>query len=89
MGSLKGSNLTNVKRQNESAIRDVIYRYGPISRSEIAQMLSLTPPTITTNIARMMEQGLVYECGRLGAEAGALGRRRVKIDFVADAAFFV
>ena len=48
MGSLKGSNLTNVKRQNESAIRDVIYRYGPISRSEIAQMLSLTPPTITT-----------------------------------------
>ena len=58
MGNIKGSNLTNVKKQNVSAIRDVIYRHGPISRSEIAHMLSLTPPTITTNIARMIEQGL-------------------------------
>lgn len=89
MGTLKGSNLTYVKKQNVSAIRDVIYRYAPISRSEIAQMLSLTPPTITTNIARMMDQGLVYECGTLDTEAKGLGRKRVKIDFVADAAFFV
>ena len=64
MGNIKGSNLTNVKKQNVSAIRDVIYRHGPISRSEIAHMLSLTPPTITTNIARMIEQGLVHEIGR-------------------------
>ena len=89
MGNRKGSNLTDVKKQNVSAIRDVIYRHGPISRSEIARMLSLTPPTITTNIARMMEQGLVHECGILEPETKEVGRRRVKIDFVEDAAFFV
>ena len=89
MGNIKGSNLTNVKKQNVSAIRDVIYRHGPISRSEIAHMLSLTPPTITTNIARMIEQGLVHECGALEPETREVGRRRVKIDFVEDAAFFV
>lgn len=90
MGTMKGNNLTKVKKQNESLIKEVIYKYGPISRIEIAEMLSLTPPTITTNITNMMEQGLVYECSASEPEDGhALGRRPVKLNFAEDALFVV
>lgn len=85
----RGANLPRVKKQNESLIKEVIYKYGPISRIEISEMLSLTPPTITTNISAMVEQGLVRECIAVESEeAHSLGRRPVKLNFVEDA-FFV
>lgn len=89
MGTKKGNNLVKVKKQNESLIRETIYKYGPISRIEIAQMLALTPPTITTNITAMMEQGLLYECAAEEEELHSLGRRPVKLDFIADSRYVV
>ena len=58
MGRLHGNNLTNVKKHNEILIKEVVYKYAPISRSEIADMLSLTPPTITTNITELNGEGV-------------------------------
>lgn len=89
MGTMKGNNLTKVKKQNESLIKEVLYKYAPISRSEIAEMLALTPPTITTNIASMVERGLVYECSDAEEDGHGLGRRPVKINFVEDACYFI
>ena len=40
----RGTNLPRVKKQNEALIKEIIYKYGPISRGKIAEMLSLTPP---------------------------------------------
>ena len=86
---MKGNNLVKVKKQNETLIKEAIYRYGPISRLEIAEMLSLTPPTITTNISAMIEKGIVYECSGLSEETHALGRPPVKLDFVEDVYFVI
>lgn len=90
MGRLHGNNLTNVKKQNEALIREVVYKYAPISRSEIADMLSLTPPTITTNIAEMIEQGLIEErANQESEETHGIGRRPVKLDFIENAVYVV
>ena len=86
---MKGNNLVKVKRQNETLIKDVIYRYGPISRLEISEILSLTPPTITTNISAMIERGIVYECVGLEDETHTLGRPPIKLDFVEDIFFVI
>lgn len=90
MAKIAGSNLTKVKRQNMRYIKEIIYRYGPISRSRIAEMLTLTPPTITTNVAELISAGLVREVS-LDAEreTGALGRKPAPLDFVPNTLFFL
>lgn len=85
-----GNNSERIKAQNTASIKEIIYKCGPISRSAIAQMLQLTPPTITNNVANLIQQGLVYECESSAVEKGSqtthtLGRRRVLVDFVPDA----
>ena len=45
MSRTQGNNPIRVKKQNETLIKEIIYKYGPISRTQIAEMLSLTPPT--------------------------------------------
>lgn len=100
MSSAQGSNPIRVKKQNEVLIKEVLYKYGPISRSQIAQILSLTPPTITTNVNGLIRQGFVKEMGQEDkaeepplSEAGdsrrPLGRRPVQIDFVPEACYVV
>ena len=90
MGRLKGNNLPAVKRQNEALIKEVVYKYAPISRSEIAEMLSLTPPTITTNISLLLKQGLLEECtDSAQEEEHALGRPPVKLNFVENAYYVI
>ncbi len=100
MSSAQGSNPIRVKKQNESLIKETIYKYGPISRSQIAQILSLTPPTITINVNGMIRQGFVREIGQedKGEEPALsestdsrrpLGRRPVQIDFVPEACYVV
>lgn len=86
--------MERLKSQNTESIKEIIYKYGPISRSEIAGMLQLTPPTITTNVAALIQKGLVHECetgsGREKPCGGhTLGRRRVLVDFVPEAGYAV
>ena len=90
MGRLHGNNLTNVKKHNEILIKEVVYKYAPISRSEIADMLSLTPPTITTNITELIEKGLIKErTNDESDEVHGIGRRPVKLDIVPNAFYVI
>lgn len=89
-----GNNMERLKLQNTELIKEAIYKYGPISRAEIAEMLQLTPPTITTNVTNILQQGLVRECEAESADEECrtqhtLGRRRVLVDFVPDARYAV
>ena len=54
-------------------------------------MLSLTPPTITTNVTSLIERGLVYEFAAddSDVEERSLGRKPVKINFVQEAKYAV
>lgn len=87
----RGTNLPRVKKQNEALIKEIIYKYGPISRSKIAEMLSLTPPTITTNVTSLIERGFVYEFAANDSdmEERALGRKPIKINFIPDARYAI
>ena len=89
-----GNNLEQLKLRNTESIKEAIYKYGPISRAEIAEMLQLTPPTISTNVASLLQQGLVRECraGSVKEERPSkhtLGRKRVLVDFIPDARYAV
>lgn len=77
MQLLQGNNLPRVKASNQSAILRTIYYYGPIQRTEIAERLLLTLPTITTNINQMLTDGLVRE--KSGREAVGVSGRRARL----------
>jgi predicted NBD/HSP70 family sugar kinase len=68
---------------------EAIYKYAPISRSELATKLSLTPPTITTYVGNLIKQGLIYECENDTTSVKGLGRRPVNIDFIPNARYAI
>lgn len=84
-----GSNLSRVKIANQAAIRRMIYEYGPITRSEIAEKLSLTLPTITTNISSMIASGFLEEVPAAESSSLSLGRRANPVNVVSDAGYFM
>ncbi len=71
----QGANPSRVKAANQAAILKTIYHCAPIKRSEIAQRLGLTLPTITTNINSMMARGIVRETGSAQQEGQMIGRK--------------
>lgn len=88
MQILQGKNLLRIKASNQSAILRMIYYYGPISRSEIAQRLELTLPTITTNINKMLQDGLIKETFIRGRAPNASGRRVHPLQIDPGACYF-
>lgn len=50
-----------LKGMNESLILNVIKEKGPISRSDIAKLTNLTPPTVTNITNRLLESGYIFE----------------------------
>lgn len=85
---LNGQNMTEVKLKNRSAVLRLLFQYGPISRAQISQMTGLTPPTITSLIGEMIDQGIVVETGDTDAPAnGGAGRKRVLMDLKSDAKY--
>ena len=86
----KGSNLPIVKKRNSALIRELIYKCSPISRAQIAGILSLTTPTITTNVAQLIEDNLVEELRDMPAtDEKALGRKPVMLDFIRNARYAI
>ncbi|MFI3169128.1 MAG: ROK family transcriptional regulator [Faecalibacterium sp.] len=82
-------NTSNSKSQTESRIRETIYRYAPISRTEIAKRLALTPPTITTSVSNLIDKGIVYECKTATPSSNINGRPSVLINFIPDSHYII
>ena len=53
--------LSDVRRRNRRNIRSLLYRRAPVTRTELAEELGLTLPTVTTSVAGMLEEGLLVE----------------------------
>ena len=68
---------TLLRRVNRSAILELIRDEGPISRSELARLLQLSPPTITRIVNPLIEASLIIE-GKHGSSKG--GRRPVLLE---------
>lgn len=60
---------TLLRKVNESAVLELIRDKGPISRSELARLLHLSPPTITRIVNPLVVAGYVLE-GELGHSRG-------------------
>ncbi len=68
---------TLLRKVNESAVLELIRDKGPISRSELARLLRLSPPTITRIVKPLIEAGLVIE----GAQGDSKkGRRPILLE---------
>lgn len=88
--TIKGSNLSIVKKANSQLIREILYSNSPISRTEIAQRIALSLPTVTTNIAKLIANGAVLEISPLPAgEVNQLGRRPVMLDYNLDHGYYI
>lgn len=68
---------TLLRRVNRSAILELIRDQGPVSRSDLARLLQLSPPTITRIVNPLIEAGLVIE-GEPGSSRG--GRRPILLE---------
>lgn len=79
MSRITGVNPSKAKRQNEVAMKEIVYKYGPISRAHIANMMGLTLPTITTNISELINLGSMREIAADESTA-SLGRKVKPID---------
>lgn len=89
MAGRRGINPTQGQKKNISYIKELIYEYSPISRAEIAERLSLTPATITNNVAILMESGLIQEKLMESTEDNPVGRRPIMLEFIPDAKYVI
>ncbi len=83
--TLTGHNKTRTKQMNKSRILQVLLRYGPVSRQQIAEVTGLTAATITNLAAELIEEGLIWEIGNLLGEKQRAGRKSIALDFREDA----
>ena len=73
---------------SQAAILRTIYHLGPVKRSQIAEYLGLTMPTITINVNEMIARGIVRETG-LAASRGSSGRRARPVNIVPESRHFI
>ena len=89
MRVLSGNNLPRAKVSNQAAIKDIVYHFGPIYRGEIANLLSLTLPTITTTTNVLLSKGLLKQLPFSETEKKNVGRRANPIDIAEDSRLFL
>ncbi|MFP9128973.1 ROK family protein [Niallia sp. BSM11] len=66
------NNITfkDIKKSNYSAIYHLIYQNGKLSKQEIANQLHLSLPTVTQNLVRLEQEGLIEKSGQFESSVG-------------------
>src|SRR6266550_2659456 len=74
---LTGTNLVYTKEYNLRIVHEVVRRFGPLTRADIAQRTELTVQTISNLVKELLALGLVFETDRRrqrrGAPSSAIG----------------
>lgn len=90
MAEKKGNSLLETRRKNRIYIKNMIYRMEPITRTDVAEALGLTLPTITTSVNEMIAEGLLEEVAVPEDKLiNATGRRPSAIRFAGNAAYAI
>jgi hypothetical protein len=77
--------MVSVHEMNRSKILQTLFLRAPVSRIEIANIMSLTPLTITTNISLLVKEGIVKEISEdIPKGESAVGRKPIMLDIVPD-----
>ncbi len=74
----------DARRRNQEAVFQAVHRDGPISRTDIASRLQLSPAAVTNITGALIERGVVYESRT--ADATGVGRRAILLEVDYDAA---
>ena len=82
----KTGNSKLMQKLNRFIILNTIRNYGPISRSEIAERLKISPTTVTSAVRKLLRDKLVCEAEK-GASRG--GRKPTLIRFFPDSQFII
>ncbi|MDF2612224.1 MAG: xylR2 [Clostridia bacterium] len=70
--------LYNRKRsENEKVILAKISEYGPMTKYDLAERISISIPTVTTNVNKLLKEGILQEVGVAEAD---YGRKPMLID---------
>lgn len=77
---LIGQNTTRAKQFNKKIILEIIRKYQPIPRHEIAEKTKLTRGTISNISSELIEEGLISVSGNLDEEQARAGRRSVALE---------
>ncbi len=82
----KGSNLIETRRRNRALLKNLIFRTPDATRTQMAEILHLTKPTITTSVNEMLQEGILEEIPLPEDKLKqASGRHPTSIAFRADA----
>jgi predicted NBD/HSP70 family sugar kinase len=81
MQKQRTGDLKLIQELNRSIILDTIRKNGPVSRSEIAKLIDISPTTVTSAVVDLIQEGLVCEDG-VGSSSG--GRKPVLLRFNPD-----
>jgi glucokinase len=54
---------SGMRRANAALLLEIIRERGPVSRAELARISGLTKPTVSSQVADLMERGIVVEDG--------------------------
>lgn len=87
--------MTDIRKKNYSDVYRLIYQEQRISKSKIAAMLEMSPPTVTQHLCSLSEEGLIEKQGQLSSSIGrkaaayaprALARAAVGVEVLPDRA---
>lgn len=90
MARIDGINLPKAKKRNTATMMEILYKFAPISRNQMADMMGLSLPTITTNIVELINSGVVEESSEsIHEREGSMGRRARPVDLVSSCRYFI
>lgn len=80
---------SKIQRKLRSTILDIIYAHGHISRVEIATLTGITPATVSSITADLIEEQVIYEVGESKHVDHRAGRRKILLSIQPAARFFI
>ena len=66
---------------NKNQMLSILRERGPTSRVELSQLLGISQTAVTTNTSKLLENGIIRECG---AKRSIMGRKPVLIELCGD-----
>lgn len=79
----KGQNIENVKIINRASTLKLLLTHGPMSRSEIAAELSITPATLTSICKDFLSKGILVQNDER-TSSGNVGRKKCPVELNYD-----
>lgn len=72
---MDAKNGQEIKTQNRNKVIRYVYANGPVSRQDIGRALSLSLPTVFSNVNELISMGLLAEIGEYASTGGRKAKR--------------